>query len=272
MTARPVRVLLLAAGLGTRLRPISEHWPKCLMPIGRRPLLEHWLLALRRAGVDRVMVNTHHHAKIVEAFLDRPGIRGTVQRFHEPVLLGTAGTLRANADFFRGCTTLLVHADNWVRCDLGDFLDFHRYRRPPHCAMTMMTFSTDSPQSCGIVETDEAGVVTAFHEKVGSPPGNRANGAVYLLEPEVLEWLLQHPVASDFSTQVIPAFIGRIATWHNGGVHRDIGTPESLLRAQDEVSDDEPCLDEAVDDAWQVAFRSHLALAPFWERMERPQL
>lgn len=257
---------MLAAGLGTRLRPLSEHWPKCLMPIGTRPLLEHWLLMLQRAGIENIMVNTHHHAARVDEFLDSAGVSGLVHRFHEPELLGTAGTLRANAGFFGESTVLLVHADNWCRCDFADFLDFHTCRRPSGCVITMMTFSTDSPRSCGIVETDAAGVVTAFHEKVESPPGNRANGAVYLLEPSVLAWLQERPEVSDFSTGVIPAFIGRIATWHNRGIHRDIGTPESLLLAQRDLADAEPT-GETVDE-WHRAFLQHPVVAAIRARTE----
>ena len=96
----------------------------------------------------------------------------------------------------------------------------------------MMTFDTDFPQSCGIVETNSRGVVQAFHEKVVNPPGTRANAAVYLLEPEVLQWMEQHPEVSDFSTEVLPNYLGKIATWHNAQIHRDIGTLATLQQAQ----------------------------------------
>ena len=117
----------------------------------------------------------------------------------------------------------------------------------------MMTFDTDMPQSCGIVELNEQGVVIAFHEKVTNPPGRRANGAVYMLEPEVLEWLEQHPEVSDFSTEVLPRYIDRIATWHNGGVHRDIGTLPALRAAQ---SDPIPKHYWTNNDEWQAKFES----------------
>ena len=101
--------------------------------------------------------------------------------------------------------------------------------RPRESVITMMTFDSSRPESCGIVLTDGNGVVQKFFEKVKCPPGNRANGAVYLIEPEVSEWIKDNPDVSDFSRHVLPHFIGRIATWHNHGIHRDIGTPDSLL-------------------------------------------
>jgi len=150
----------------------------------------------------------------------------------EAKLLGTAGTLYANIPVFRGYTVLLVHGDNWCQCDFRAFLEYHQSERPPHCLITMMTFDTKNPESCGIVETDMNGVVERFHEKSRTVPAGKANAAVYLLEPEVIDWLERRPYLSDFSTEVIPEFIGRIATWHNANIHRDIGTLEALRAAQ----------------------------------------
>lgn len=229
---KQVRALLLAAGLGTRLHPLTEQWPKCLMPIGKRPLLEYWLETLSRSGIRQVLVNLHYLPTVVEEFLARPRFQGWVHSVREKELLGTAGTLRANADYFRGYTVLLVHADNWCQCQFSEFLEFHYKDRPESTSMTMMTFDTDFPQSCGIVETNSRGVVQAFHEKVVDPPGTRANAAVYLLEPEVIQWIAQHSEVSDFSTEVLPNYLGKIATWHNTQIHRDIGTLATLQQAQ----------------------------------------
>ena len=251
---REVRALLLAAGLGTRLYPLTKHWPKCLMPIGDRPLLEYWLEMLWRSGIREVLVNLHYLPTVVQDFLDRPRFRGWVHSVRETELLGTAGSLRANIDFFQGDTVLLVHADNWCQCQFGDFLEFHQQKRPTATSMTMMTFDTDSPQSCGIVETDAQGRVQVFHEKVAEPPGTRANAAVYLLEPEVLQWIEQQPEVSDFSTQVLPNYLQKIATWHNAQIHRDIGTIETLCQTQ---LDRKPEAVWSEMDAWQQWFLQH---------------
>ena len=118
----------------------------------------------------------------------------------------------------------------------------------------MMTFDTLAPETCGIVETDQTGVVVGLHEKVADPPGTRANGAVYLLEPELFDWLAQRPDLKDFSTEVLPSFVGKIATWHNSGIHRDIGTPEMLALAQQDPSPDLPWIEV---DAWSDWFKDH---------------
>jgi len=254
--SRPISVLLLAAGCGTRLQPYTNNWPKCLMPIAGKPLLEYWLDTSRQLGSATVLVNTHYLADKVHSFLDRPVYKQWVESVNEPDLKGTAGTLRAHFQALRGTTILMVHADNFCQCDFSAFLYFHQTSRPKHCPITMMTFHTQNPATCGIVELDRDEVVIGFHEKVKNPPGNLANGAVYLLEPEVLEWICDRPEVTDFSTQVLPHFLGRIVSWLNKGTHIDIGCIEALREAQvfarhrTEISSE-------TNDHWALAFASH---------------
>lgn len=260
----PVTALLLAAGLGTRLQPHTNQWPKCLMPIDGVPLLNYWLEATKEMGATKVLVNLHYLAPIVENFLKLSEFAGLVDTVFEPELKGTAGTIRANSTYFSGSTILVAHADNYCQCSFDAFLQYHQTKRPLNCPITMMTFDTPTPSSCGIVQTDELGVVNAFYEKVNNPPGNRANGAVYLLEPEVLEWLNEHPEVNDFSTEVLPKFIGRIATWHNEHIHIDIGNPESLLEAQGCLSIRMSGRNGPNDEAWSRL----LAKYPIFEQLK----
>ncbi len=229
----PIRALLLAAGLGTRLRPLTNHTPKCLVPIAGRPLLAQWLEQLESISCQAAIVNTHYLADQVVAFLNkRPPSDMAVEQVYEPELLGTAGTLLANQSFFAGCTGILIHADNATDTDLECLIKAHR-ERPSQCILTMLTFSAKKPSQCGIVETDSNGVVKSFHEKVSNPPCNRANGAVYVFDQELIEELLALGAGiSDFSTQVLPTLMGRIYTWHTNAPYFDIGTPDSLREAQ----------------------------------------
>lgn len=229
-----MKALLLAAGLGTRLRPLTETIPKCLVPINGKPLLEYWLDLLLPAGISKVLVNTHYLAQRVIEFRAASPWRDQISLVHEAVLLGIGGTILANRQFFEPDPFIVAHADNLSRFVVNDFLRAHS-RRPKGAALTMMTFETDMPQTCGIVEVDASGLVQRFHEKVSDPPGNRANAAVYVIEQEVVDFLgsLGKEVI-DFSTEVIPHYLGRIATFHNTDYHRDIGSPESLRTAERE--------------------------------------
>ena len=251
---RETKALLLAAGLGTRLSPLTDIWPKCLMPIKNRPLLEYWLGILHKVDIDNVLVNTHYYSEYVVDFLQQSQFKDWVHSVYEERLLGTAGTLRENADFFQNYTVMLAHADNWTCCDFSNFLSYHHNQRPKDTVITMMTFNSPDPSSCGIVELDKNGVVIGFHEKVDNPPGRLANAAVYLIEPEVIEWIKNNPNISDFSTEVITQFIGKIATWENKNIHRDIGTFKTLKEAQQDQCIAPPW---SKNNSWQQEFIKH---------------
>jgi len=104
-----MKALLLAAGYGTRLRPLTEHLPKCLVPIKGQPLLGIWLEHLDAAGCGPFLVNTHYRAEQVAAFIEASPFRAQVTLTHEKHLLGTAATLLGNLDFFGGEDGLLIH-------------------------------------------------------------------------------------------------------------------------------------------------------------------
>jgi mannose-1-phosphate guanylyltransferase len=226
-----MRAMLLAAGLGTRLRPLTNHLPKCLVPIRGRPLLDYWLETLVNGGVSEILVNTSYLAPMVVEFLEKSVWTNHVTIAHEERLLGTAGTVLMNRSFFQNEPFLMAHADNLTIFNVQDFLKCHR-SRPVGAEMTMMVFKTDNPQSCGIVEIDVSGMVKAFHEKVSSPPGNLANAAVYIVEASVIDFMATCGKDElDFSTEVIPHFMGRIFTHPNYSYHRDIGTITSWAEA-----------------------------------------
>jgi mannose-1-phosphate guanylyltransferase len=226
-----LRALLLAAGLGTRLRPITDSIPKCLVPIQGKPLLGYWLDRLLTNGIDRVLINTHYLPAVVRDYVSATPWRDFIDLAHEETLLGTGGTVLRNRAFFLGGAFLVAHADNLTRFDVRAFLNAHR-DRPPGVEITMMTFDTDAPQTCGIVDLDERGVVTGFHEKSAAPPGRRANAAVYIFEASVIDFLASlNKEVIDISLEVIPRYLGRMHCFHNADYHRDIGTPESLRLA-----------------------------------------
>jgi mannose-1-phosphate guanylyltransferase len=226
-----MRALLLAAGRGERLRPITDAVPKCLVEIDGQPLLDYWFDLLFGAGIERILVNTHWLADQVQGHVARSRWRSKVDLVHEESLLGTGGTALANKEWLQRQPFLLAHADNLTEFDVAEFLHAHQTRPLGH-AITMLGFQTDDPSSCGILELDSENTVVAFHEKVENPPGNLANGAVYVFEPGVVDTIAaMGKNVVDLSTEVIPRFLGRIRCVETDGYHRDIGNQESLRRA-----------------------------------------
>ena len=230
---KTIKSLLLSAGLGTRLRPLTYKIPKCLVEINNKPLLEDWIDKLENINTESVLINTHYLADKVLAFLDTQKDRAIkIHNFHEDKLLGTAGTLIANYQFFLNSTGLMIHADNFSTFNLFDLIKAHK-ERPKNCLLTMLTFKTNTPESCGILEINKQKIVNGFYEKIKNPPGNIANGAIYVFDNDFLEWLLEnYPNAKDFSNEVIPNLLGRIYTFHTNSPYIDIGTEESLNEAK----------------------------------------
>lgn len=193
--------------------------------------MEYWIEALFEGGIERVLVNTHYLSDKVEAFVASSSRSSYIETVYEQKLLGTAGTILRNQDFFKKQSFLVAHADNLTLFDVCLFDHFHKMRNDK-VEITMMTFDTDDPSSCGIVETDDAGIVQAFHEKKSNPPSNRANAAVYIFEPTVIDFLLSfNKETIDLSTEVLPHYLGRMQVFHNDRYHRDIGNIESLAKA-----------------------------------------
>ncbi len=229
-----MKAILLAAGRGERLRPITDAVPKCLVPIAGRPLLDYWLESCAKHGFNEVLVNTSYMHELVEAYLKSCKWPGRVTIAREERLLGTAGTLRAHWDFVaREDVFLFAHADNYTNLDLTRFLLSFRAGRRADTVIAAALFRTDAPSTCGIVRLDETRHIIEFHEKVENPPGNLASGAIYLGTPGLGEYLKRDDpdaVGFDFSTEVIPRLMGRIFGYEIEGFLADIGTPEQYER------------------------------------------
>jgi len=230
-----VRAILLAAGLGTRLRPITDTIPKCLVPINGKPLVDYWLEQLVEAGIERFLINTHYLHELVEEHISKSKYINMIDLVYEKELLLTGGTVINNKIFTDNKPFMLVHADNLSVCDYSEFIDAHNHR-PANTEITMMTFTTDNPQSCGIVEINRKSVVTKFHEKKENPPSSTANAAVYIVEQSVIRYMeTLKKQKIDFSLDVVSNFMGKIFTYYNGIYHRDIGNVDSYSLAQIEI-------------------------------------
>lgn len=230
---KKIKALLLSAGLGTRLRPLTNKTPKCLIEINNKPILDYWLDSLERVGCELTIINTHYlHEKVSYFLKNRKNKKMIIKEIYEEKLLGTAGTLLNNKEFFKDSLVIMIHADNMTNFDLSELLKAHE-QKPKNCLMTMLTFETNSPQNCGIVETDKNFIVRDFFEKVENPPSNIANSAVYIFESNLLVELSNTSSnLFDFSKDVIPLFLGRIFSYHTKKDFIDIGTPKNLAKAR----------------------------------------
>ena len=224
-----MKAILLAAGLGTRLKPITNKIPKCLLPVKGKPLLYVWLEKLEDLNVSDVLINTHYLSKEVNQSISQFKTNMNIHISHEEKLLGTAGTLLKNINFCNE-DTMLIHADNYMEESLENFCNTH-INKPLQCLMTMLTFKTNNPQNCGIIRIDKNDIMIDFIEKPKKFVGDHANAAVYILSPQMVEEILQNYAdATDFSLDIIPFFKKRIMTYMTKKIFVDIGTPKEYSR------------------------------------------
>jgi mannose-1-phosphate guanylyltransferase len=226
-----VKAFLLAAGIGSRLRPITDVTPKCMLPVGGRPLLDIWLAAFAHAGVDEVLVNLHYLPEVVQKHLaERTGVP-VVRTCFEPQLLGSAGTLLANREWVSGDDFFLAcNADNLTDFDLRSLIESHRENG---AIATLTAFHSPNPSSGGVMEVDSDGTVIGFTEKPEHPVSDLVNAGIYAFAPGVLDEIKGEPPV-DIGYDLLPQLVGRAHAVPIEGYFRDIGTPEAYRRAQED--------------------------------------
>lgn len=230
-----MKAFLLAAGLGTRLRPLTETTPKCLIPIQGKPLMGWWLELFAKHGVTEVLVNTHYLADSVRSFIrgwnSSSGIP-VVKEFYEETLLGSGGTVAANRDFVGDDKEFLIcYADILTDADLTAFWKFHQTHDG---ILSMALFHASRPRECGIAALDENGRIVEFEEKPAQPKSNLANAGMYIAGRGLFEYLPQGSGPLDFGKDVLPYLLGKMYGWKTEGYLLDTGTMENYKKANEE--------------------------------------
>lgn len=224
--------MILAAGEGRRLRPLTDHLPKPMLPIGGKPLLEHIITHLRDCGVTDLAVNLYHLPDAVINYFGDGSPWGVSLRYSvEEQLLGSAGGVKRLQSFFDE-TFVVFYGDLLTWADLRPMIALHQQAS---VAATMGLYHVADPWNRGIVQLDETQQIVRFVEK---PPqeevfSNLANAGIYVLEPEILDRIPAEQVY-DFGHNVFPNLLteGRpIAGYVLNDLLIDIGLPEKYEEA-----------------------------------------
>ena len=229
--------MILAAGEGRRLRPLTNHLPKPMLPLAGRPLLEHIIIHLRDCGITDLAVNLHHLPEVVMDYFGQGRHWGVNLRYSvEKSLLGSAGGVKRLQSFFDE-TFVVYYGDVFTQADLRSMVDFHKRAG---AVATMGLYRVPDPWNRGIVQLDEAQTIVRFVEK---PPPDQvfsdlANAGIYVLEPEVLNYIpAEQPY--DFGHDVFPDLLARsvqVAGYVIEDRLIDIGLPEKYEEAERFVS------------------------------------
>jgi histidinol-phosphate phosphatase family protein len=229
------KALILAGGLGTRLRSLTDVIPKCLLPIGGRTLLDYWIECLVEAGITEARINNHAHSGRLREHIQLVNSAGRLRlaESYGPELLGSAGTVAANADLAKCADEIvIIYADNLSDIDLRPLLAFHRQHGDP---LTMVLFQAPNPRVCGIAELDQEGRIVSFVVKPERPTSDLANAGLYVVDAAAYREIAAME-AFDLGFDVLPKFVGRMRGWVWGGYYLDIGTHETLELARREIA------------------------------------
>ena len=234
-----MKAMILAAGEGTRLRPLTLSQPKPMLPVVGRPVLEHIIAWLRHYGVNQIAINLHHCPDaVIEHFGDGARFGVQVSYSQEKTILGTAGGVKRVANFFES-TFVLIYGDVLTDLDLNRLMEFHfSLPRVPH--LTMGLHRTSRPWECGIVGLRADGRVTQFVEK---PPRAKVfsdwvNAGVLVMEPDLLAHVPEG-CFFDFGRDLFPQLLRLSVPMYGWPLPEqtyliDIGTPENYERVQND--------------------------------------
>jgi len=224
-----MNVLLLAAGMGTRLKPLTETTPKCLLPVSGKPILWYWIEQALQIDQANIYINVHHLSDQVLSFISNffP-CESRIKILYEETLLGTAGTLlnlfkKENDDI------LAIHTDNYSSFNTLEFLNSCECLSPGTPLIGI--FPTSNYANSGMIQTNSLGVVIEYHHKPVVSNLSYANAGIFFFPASTLKTIKPYKGRiADISSDILPLLIGKARTYIIDGIHIDIGTDLATYR------------------------------------------
>jgi mannose-1-phosphate guanylyltransferase len=233
-----MKAILLAGGKGTRLRPLTVHTPKPIVPIFNRPFLYYQLDLLRQVPeIDEAILSLNYQPRRIEDIFGAGEGLGIRLRYVEPQPLGTGGAIRYAGDQLTE-SVVVFNGDVLTQVDLGAVLRLHRERK---AKATIVLTPVENPRAYGLVETDGDRNIKRFLEKPGEDEitCNTINAGIYVLEPETFD-RIPKDTAWSIERSFFPSLIERAETfvaYVYDGYWIDIGTPAKYLQVHKDIMD-----------------------------------
>jgi mannose-1-phosphate guanylyltransferase len=236
-----MKAMILAAGFGTRLKPLTDKVPKPMVPILNRPILEHTIHLLRSHGIRDITVNLHHLPEMITGYFgDGKDFGVQLHWSHEPEILGTAGGIKKAQEFLDGEAFLVINSDVVVDIDLSKVIAFHKAQGS---ALTLVVRKGDTPEQCDPIEVDANDRIVHM---VGTSATNKPDDTkrvlftgIQVMEPEIFERIPDNKFYGT-TTDVFPGMLAdglpMFAYWHHG-YWKDIGTIQSYLDVHKDLLD-----------------------------------
>lgn len=230
-----MKVLLLAAGLGTRLKPLTDNLPKVMLPVGGKPVLEHLISLCHFHSLNDIIISTHYlPEKISGYFQDGKKLNVHLTYSHETTRLGSAGAIKLAGPLLANDSFIVLNGDVLTNVNLTEMIKFHQQK---HGLATFLVHSTDHPYDSDIAAFDAAGLITKFFRpKVGDKFQPLTKSGAHIFEPEVLDFIPENQFYS-LEKQLIPDLLSRqqrLYAYTSNCYSKDMGTPERLNQVQED--------------------------------------
>jgi len=233
-----MKAIILAAGYGTRLRPLTNKIPKCLISINGKPLLEYWFDLLIEQGFSEVLINTHYLAKEIDKYIEsytKNNKNIKIHTVYEEKLLGTAGTVWNNKQFVGSSDCIIINGDLLSNVDLTDLYRFHIKNE---YLLSLGYKLRTNPIGCGIMKLGKDSKIIKFEEKPKIPFSNKTYSGIQVLNGKIFEILPftemrdNNYMDLDFGYHIWPRMIGQMAGYELDCLLIDIGTINSYKKAE----------------------------------------
>lgn len=229
-----MKAVILCAGLGTRLRPLTNTIPKVMVPIGGKPLLQHHIEWLVGSGITDIGINLFHLPKVITDFFgDGSRFGARIYYYHQKTLSETASNFKNFQNFVGKDTCLVIYGDNFFFLNLSDIYLYHKN----HGGIATITLKKwDNPESKGVVGLDDKMRILWFKEKPKPEDitTNIGNAGIYIFESEIFSHIPDDRDC-DFGKDIFPSLLHkkiRLQGYILSDYHIDIGTPEMLKKLE----------------------------------------
>jgi NDP-sugar pyrophosphorylase family protein len=235
--------MVLAAGQGTRLRPLTDRMPKALVPVAGRPMIEYALLLLSRYGIRDIIINLHHFGEQIEDRLgDGRALGLSIRYSHELELLDTGGGLLKAREFLSDRAFIVINTDALIDLDLAALIEFHNRRR---AAATLVLRADPRADEFGSMDIDADGRIIRFlQSRANLEPSGAVRKMMFtgvqILEPRIFDHMQEQPLGAKFSTtrDTYPRMLiagERLFGFPFAGFWQDLGTDERIRQAEENM-------------------------------------
>ena len=229
-----MKAIILAGGKGTRLGNLSHNLPKPMLRIGGKPLLEHQILLLKRYGIKKIIIITHHFSNVIEEYFQSGEAWGVhISYFKEPKPLGTAGSIKCVEDRLQDEDFLVLYGDLLMDMDLSKLIDFHKQHKG---IASLVVHPNNHPYDSDLLEINEHNQITAFHSKPHDDKAfypNLVNAAIYAFSPKIFNYL-ELNIKTDFGKDIFPKLYLKTSmyAYRSAEYIKDIGTIDRVKQAE----------------------------------------